>query len=436
MEPKYSHPINGQSVLQADLNSMSENAALAGDRVFAELLRVAPFVAAGSLKKAILPFQVPKGALDAVGQPLITPIGTVSINNAASGSVDVFPFRAIIGTRGLASNGPAANWRDIRTAVFVGTTVVGLETPARHRQVLAANASGNPRWDLVYAVFALGATASSEARKIKSPTTKEISSTSVVTKTTDTVSISVVQGTPSATPALPALPTDSGSNYYIPLAYVRVPTGWSATSNGVSTNIWEIAPIVSLSSALGGRTVRPATTMHAVTSLNDIIRGWNAVGVGNRPKVYLPPSMCGSESLILALDLTSVTPSHQQNQAVDSGVWSYRLCKFTAVARSEDIGFAWNFDGEVGSIPSGEGLSVSAGNAMAAGMGHTFPAPSPTEGIVAEFVGNDLVGMTDGTTVTLYCDIESGALKVRWTGTPACKLIIWLEFTAPFGNFL
>src|SRR5689334_8947870 len=113
MENRFQHSLNGQSVQQADLNLLGETSALADDRVFAELFRMQPYDGA-TVRKGVLPF----GHSASANAGLVVP-------NGATGSVLVNPLRAFVGSRTAVATSAKANWRDIRSALAVGSTTLG-----------------------------------------------------------------------------------------------------------------------------------------------------------------------------------------------------------------------------------------------------------------------------------------------------------------------
>ena len=139
MEPRFQISQNGQELQKDDVNLVAHEAALADDRVLAELLRLAPFDGQ-RVAKAILPF----GHAGAAG-PTVAP-------NGPTGSVLISPFRAVIGSRSPVQVGAKDCWRDIRSAIFTAgpfalTSIVGFNP----------NPTSTPRWDLVCAAVAVDA---------------------------------------------------------------------------------------------------------------------------------------------------------------------------------------------------------------------------------------------------------------------------------------
>ena len=415
MENRYQHTVNGQSVLQGDLNGLAEVAALADDRLIAELFRLQPFDGA-TVRKGILTHRHAASG----------PAGLVA-TNGATGSVLVNPFRAVVGSRTAVATDAKMNWRDLRSAIAVGSTTLA-QTVA-----LAANASGNTRWDLVYAAVAVDANAASVTRKVKDPTTKLVTSQSVVTQLATTVSIGVVAGTPAASPSWPAVPSDSGGVYYVPLAYVRVPDGFGAASTVITREISLQAPVLQISPASGAMSVGPADGQHTLTSAQQA-----AFGLGNtRPSFFMPPDMVGGSSLLVALDLlhpSSANWSHQDGGVVDSRDWRDRLSRFTATVffgqpewATYVVGIS-NFPGPAASA------TWNSSSGVIFGMGSTFNSGG-VNARACNIYGFSVSEMDDGATVALYADhADGGKLKVSIIGTPGVFVFIWLDQSAPFSN--
>src|SRR5258708_169454 len=219
MQDRFQLTQNGQELQQSDVNLVAKVASIADERVFQEMLKMQGFGtnADGKAIKAIIPG-----------------VATIVTGNGATGQVEVGSFRAIVGSRQSISGGATARdfYEDIRTRTFIAS-----DAAVAINLSLAANSSGNPRWDLVYCRVDVDANSASVIRQVKSPTTSVVTPTSVVITLATNLVAGVVTGTPSGTPVLPSLPTDAAGSYYIPLAYVRVPTGFTAGSTVATTDI-------------------------------------------------------------------------------------------------------------------------------------------------------------------------------------------------------
>lgn len=421
-ERQYTLSTNGQQVTQADLNLLGEEAGLADDRVLGELLRLTPYNGT-TASKAVLPYaHASSGDFD-----------YLVMGNGATGQVKVNPFRALIGSRTAVGTDAKKNWRDVRSAIAVGSTTL-------HQLVaIAANASGNPRWDLVYAAVSVDANGPNTIRKVKNPTTKVIAGATVVTYLQTTVSLAVVQGTPAASPSWPTIPADAGSTYYIPLAYVRVPNGFTATSTVGVHDIAAVAPPIGV--ATSGR-LRPASAHY--TSGSSIlptatVQTWGSGGV--KPQHFIPSNLGMGDTLILALDVTTGAAVPASGSIVDTGDWRGRLCRWTAYAYDATSSkFAWG-NNAVGtsSVPLQSGVGLSTLNATTnhslSGIGSSIIVAA-SDATIAIADGGFLNGMADATDVRINVDQTTGNLKVSYTGNPNCRIIFWLEFTRPFENHL
>lgn len=435
MEDRYQHTLNGQSVVQADLNVLGETSALADDRVFAELFRMEPFDGS-TVRKGILPYAHRASGAGA----LIEPTG-------ALGGVLVNPFRAFVGSRTAAENDGKKNWRDIRSTLSVA------EIELQQVVTFTANASGNPRWDLVYAAVAVDANTASVPRKLKSPTTKVVSAASVVTRLATTVTLGVQAGTASATPVWPAVPSDAGDVYYIPLSYVRVPNGFNATSTVLPEDIADVAPCLAMSHATGVAAAEPANQQYAVSTTRQ--QAWGASG-GKRPTTFIPPTLTGLHTLFIALDLSDATlgfHSHIDGAVLDTRDWRGRLCFWQACVSSGSVssgGFPWDDDMPatpgMGTIFKGESMfpdeiavSGSKGSPFWVGAGQTitktFHELFPDASLIARLDDEQSDFMEDE--IAIVCDHASGGvLRLYKPGNPRCRLFFRLDFTAPYSNKL
>lgn len=412
MEPQPQILNNGQSILVGDFNALGEAAALADDRVLAELFRLQPFDGA-TVRRGIMPYNhAAWGALQFVAP------------NGATGSVLVNPFRAFIGSRTAVGTNAKANWRDTRSAVGVGSTTLAQVV------TFAANASGNPRWDMIYAAVAVDANSASVFRKVKDPTTKAIASASTVVTKVTTVALGVQAGTPGASPSWPAAPADAAGTYYIPLAYVRIPNGFTAGSTIAKTDIAEAAPTLALSSATGGSSLQIANrhfTPEAANALTTAkVQTWGSTGT--RPNMFLPPLMGGVDGLVVAVDLRTGVESHVTTGLVDSRDWRGRLARWTASIHTDD--FPWAGGTGHRAAMTGAAITDMVGNS---GFGNTMVGAASR--MVAFLNGAHHAFMPDTSTIGIYCDnLDGGKLKVSYLNAPNVTAIFWIEFTPPWGN--
>jgi hypothetical protein len=433
MQEQYVHSFNGQEIEESDINLVAKDAALADDRVLAELFRLAPD--GSPVSKGILPYS------GYTSQNY----GTVVPGGGIGDQLRINPFRAFIASRTTSSVDPLNAWQDIRTSVFVGDAPHLYISIPNVSILLPANSSGNPRWDLVYCRVDIDASASTVTRYVKSPTTPfAITPTSIsITKNT-TATINTVQGTPSATPDLPLLPADTSSTFYIPLAYVRISNGFTSSSVISEVNIYEVAPVLNVSRVTGTTSAGIATTQNkagiggAISS--SVIHGWG------RPEVYLPPSMLGEEVIYIALDLQDASSANwsQQDGSIvdDSRDWRNRFFSWIVQGHTSSAArFSWK-ETSTGisspTIPSTFGQDIGVN--ISFGFGQTFAADSSKfSTFPAFYVDNNNLSIIPPSGlpfILLYVDVSgNGALKMTTNGTvPGIRAFIRLCASSPFAN--
>jgi hypothetical protein len=413
MEAQYQHTVEGQEVGQEDVNLLGANAALADDRVLAELLRVPPFFAAADspVFKAIMMagFDDEEGEFRTGQRSVVQYYGGI-------GLVHVCPFRAVIGTR---TGGHGKDWlRDIRTAVFAD--------PSSTRLALSIDATvSNHRWDLVYARVDVDADQAAETRYVKG-VDGVVAAQSVVTQVMTEVSIAVVEGTEAATPTRPSIPADGGGSYYIPLAYILI----AHPSVGAVIppyRIQEVAPIIQIASSAGGAPLAPCNQLHAVGGLND--DGWTPAD--GRPKTFLPPTLCGSIRRVVGLSWGASgsydTPLDATTILDDSIDWGNRLFKTTFAVFDDTDAFSW-----------GDGSEPSPLQDCFTEMSSTFNEgtyngnlPSGSFGAVADVTAGRH-GLDSSSRVILYVNAY-GALCVSVSATsPNRGIMFWIEASGPW----
>ena len=471
-EKTYKLDYNGQQVQKQDLEAIGFVAGHADDKVLAEALRLAALSATFGVKKCVIPHtamptQSPKASGVYAPEQFVTPAPTI-----ATGSIAVGAFRAVVGARIAPTTDARLGHDDIRSAVFTGDAVVNLPTTFgatnfddkyQHKTYqLAANASGNPRWDLIYALVVVDANSATTTRKVKDPLTLLISSQTVSTTNETTVTVAVATGTPSATPALPALPADAGSSYYIPLAYVRVPTGFNATSTVAIKDILVVAPIKSLKS--GREPAVNATIPGGATLTTTQLNTWATTG--NRPRMgIMPATSVGGVSKIITISLPGSTLtdwSHRRDDVIDDSIdWRNRLTRWTAQVRGASTKFPFDYASGLG---NGEGISMpgtqgdpggfGGGRLRGTHIGHsnTF-YPSAQFGAVYPIAfgvysdawldmqsWNAITPATNIFTVdpgylSFYVDIYGRlCLDMQTQTNPNCALVVWLDASAPIIN--
>jgi hypothetical protein len=408
MEDKFQIVSAGQEFGKDDVNLVSTEAALADDRILAELLRLKPL---GAPTRGILP---PSHN----GSP-ITAAAICAPSGAADARVVIYPFRAVIGPVAPATG--LDMHRNSRSAISVGT--------ADMWQYATFAAATNNRWDLLYAVVAVDIDGPGVTRYTKTSASPATASTVVTTKKT-TVTLAVVQGVEAGTPARPAIPADSGSNYYIPLAYVLLPAGHTLVTSIAATNIFEVAPVLSVSRAMGVNTMAPATGMSSSSGIAVVTETWTPAS--GRPKAFLPATMAGADTVIIALNEMTAprTIALGTTGIIDSSRdWRRRLFRVTAVAGTS--GFCWNTG-----APNFPNYS-STSTVLATANSHNVTSYAGTDSMIFNFTsafgsGSDVAA---GASVAIYVDHATGALKCTVSATdPACSILVWLEATAQFNN--
>lgn len=390
--------VAGREWQGGDVNRVGAVSGLADDRVLAELLRMVPYDGS-TIVKGVLPYRVAGS----------TPAGVLK---PRAGGVDIYPLRAIVGSRTAVATDSKKWWQDIRSALL-------LATGADHTAVAIANGDvSNPRWDLVYVTVAVDSTFG-EVRYKKDPTTKIVSAPTLNTYKKSTATVNVLAGTPGASPARPALPADSGSNYNIPLGYVRVPTGFTGATTLVASDIYESAPVLRL--ANGAMSIEPASLPTLQTRIP-----WPASG--NRPAPFLPGGFEGGVIKVVQLQLASAaTKSVQNGDIIDDSIdWRGRLF-FTAFQFHATNRLAT----DAALIPASAFTGVpvqgaSCGIDMGASMTTDFNSTGK----------QNIFKCTSGAfTFFLYVDGTTGALKIDLSaGNPDINIVIWLFCSAQFAN--
>lgn len=441
--------VNGVEVQNGDLALIGQTAGLADDRTLAELIRLIP-TDGSHVARAILPTGSQPNTV--VGAPGHNAFATVSPTGSGNGSVLISPFRAIVGSRGSVGTGALANYRDIRSCVFVGSVSALSQTFA-----LAANASGNPRWDLIYAQMTVDAAANQVQRRVKDPNSSSPSVQTVYQYLAQTVQIAAAQGTPGASPVAPNLPADSGSTYNIPLALVLVPTGWGPTSTVVPEQLRDVALVASVSATLGGYTICPGNLNHdkvnpdgSITAngyASDATFAWTASSPYRSP-LFLPPTMQGGQTRFFLIDLTNVShPSVTNGATIDDSIdWRNRFFRVQAFVTADTAKlFASDPAAQALAAPAvPHPINVPSDGRLSFAMSQSFVP----DGVItsASTVFRDGRGASNGLQTTdpfpsggfvygIVCD-SSGHLTLWYSGTfPGCRFFIWLEATGQFPNY-
>ena len=449
MQNKHKLDYDGQALDRSDFNDLGDVAALADDRVLAEFLHLRPYDGS-TVTKAIVHGGRWTGLNGSSNPHIVQGYGGIG----ATGTIGIAPFRAVVGTRALISTSPTANWNDIRSALFLPNATGTEPYSSTLLSGFAANSSGNPRWDLVYAHLVVD-TGATSLRKVKSTSTGVVSVVSVVPTVSTTVQVLIAQGTPGATPAYPTVPADTTTDFYIPLAYIRIKNTFDPTVTVITTeDIQEVAPVVSLKGS-----VRPADQSGIATSNTSYYAGASGRTFGwdpnnqVRPPTYLPPSMAGGESLMLPIELSSVAPTNSSfpsGSIVDASAdWRNRMFRWFAYVTSGSTSFGWGWNSPSPPGAGGPANTTITGAQLIWGFGHSFASNNAGDpaynSLVASLVGSGSPLATAGyfqncsnfntrsADMFLYVD-ASGRLCIAHTNTPFVQIFMWLDASPSFGS--
>lgn len=441
MENKYVLAANGQEVQKEDYEGVAEAAGLADDRLLWEFIRTQ--TGSSNPQRGIIPYGVsgwPKfGSLS---------YNSMFVGESATGAVKVLPFRAVVGSTTTAVG--IEQLRGSKSGYIVGGS--NLYTSV----AINANAAGNPRWTLIYASVTPDATGLTDNRYTKDPSTSVVTNPSVAVYKKCTVSLSTVDGTAAASPSRPAVPSDGGGAYIVPLCYVWVPNGFTAGSSTVAReHIHEVANCFTVNSATGGTTLMPANGSFKTGGTVDTRQGHNQV---KRPGAYLPSTMVGGEERLIPIQLGLSPASHADGDLVDDSVdWRNRYFVWDVfVNDGTATGDAFASDRNITGTAAFTGCSSGIGNFGTApgvdskrGWGQSFVADGGTIAALGISGDNGVVlvmrggagaeGVSQlGTTseiVALYVKASDGKLYYKKSGSPSCQILVWLKATAPYGNY-
>lgn len=422
---------NGREVDADDWNTVAALASINQDLVIQELFRPAPFGGSG-VAKGIIPY----GYFGSNGTDTAN-AGVVASTGSTNPSLLVYPFRAVIGTFFGPPATPNDIWRQIHSLVAASfdDSATILPTPL----VIAPTVTNN-RCDLVFAHITIDAT-TSDTRYIRDPLTEVLSHSTVVTEVTDKIEILVIAGTESGAPARPAIPVDSGLDFYIPLAYVYS----SHPSSGAVSKllIHEVAPVLPISRATGAASLLPANQQWNPTGPIITTDPFSS-GIIQRPEAYIPPTMCGKEERTLALRWDGIpkSPAISTVAIMDDSVdWRGRAFKWHAMAchNSGAATFPWSGIATAAAVMAPAAFAVGGlGVAQAIGFGQSFQKDlaagfSLANGAAVAVIGSAIMSQLSST-VVLFVDMADGKLKVSTTSDPGAIVFVWLESTGPFAN--
>lgn len=286
METSFGHIVDGQEILHADINLLSDNGAYADDRVLAELLRLAPL---DSTYQVLRDRVITNYGFEEVWQEG----GLISPGPSGSASLLIRPFRAIVGSETAVGTDAKENWRGIASGYFI-------PSGSREHQVTIDASAGNNRWDIVYATLSVDATLLSENRYVKD-TGGAVSQQNLAVRKHNPVTVSVLKGTEASSPSPPTLSPGGGGTYNIELARIMVPSTWTAASTMSKLQIVETAPVAMLSELMGGAGCRPVSGIGDP----DTLPLFSVAPPSTRPNSFLPSTMAGGFVRDLAMDWRS-----------------------------------------------------------------------------------------------------------------------------------
>lgn len=435
METKYQHTENGQEVRTADINSMSTNAARADDRVLWELFRLVPYNVAGPTKYV--------WTCGADGWTPGADNSTALVHpDPTAGKLRVAPFRAAVSS--IDASAKMERIRGIRSGYHEPGATVNWELVT-----LAANVSSDPRWTLLYAALTPDTNGDVATVVKQDVSSGAVSAVSVVLNTKTTVTLDTINGTPAASPTYPTIPADAAGVYYIPLAYVLIPGSFNSSTVLDREAIYEVAPIITLHSATGGVSSRPANQQWAEAGTVDTNQsGSDAAASTYRPGAYLPPTMVGREERIILIQTGLAPASHNDGDVVDNSCdWRFRYFKWTATAENGNTAAdAFPSDRQAtGTDIVSSAWNSQVGVTVAHGVGQSFVNDAAKGGIFSVADGAGTACVLRGTYlskigggsdyVMIYVRDTDGALVVKFSGSPTAQVLIHLSATGPYSNF-
>jgi hypothetical protein len=436
-----------------DVALLGQVAGLADDRVIAELLRLMPTDGINPVARAILPGGYQLSPQMQLVPSATTVLPTVTPSGLANASVVIAPFRAVIGSRTPVATSGIQNWRDDRSAVFVGGAASLTQSI-----VLAPNASGNPRWDLIYVAVSVDVQANAVQRRVKAPgLTSAITPTTVFQYLAAAAAIQTVTGAPGASPVIPNVPGDGSGIWNIPLAVVLVPNGFGAASIVVQESVRDVAPVVTLSAqATGAIGARPASESHDTlqtsggamvitpgASMADPAFQWTLAPI-HRPPTFLPPQMIGGESIFVDIDIiNSAHPSHVSGAIIDRSVdWRKRFFLVFVSGALAAVKFSNDptAQASAAALPTLKEVVTDAGSQSWTDfrMGNSFvvDARSTTTDSTIYYADNASTGgvVAGGTKLAIYVSKMDGTMRCWFSSSPAVRLFAWIFALPPMPN--
>jgi hypothetical protein len=284
---------------------------------------------------------------------------------------------------------------------------------------------------------------------VKDTTDDDANPETVVTQVLTTVTLQVVTGTTAANPVPPAVPADTSNVYCIPLAYVRIPTGFGASSTVLTTDIATVAPLVGLHASANGALNGIAPNDAAIsTLLSDFMNaGWKEWGSsGTRPPSFVPSTMRGGFEKMIVAHLNPLgggVANYGSGDYVDSSLdWRRRLFRWSAFF-SISHKFPWETGatngGMFGGIPDDEGASLrdtpKDGSAQSL-VADSLVSGGPTPSSLLFTTGTSFTSMPGGNSIQFGVDQTTGQLFVYWSGgiPTDSRIILFVKATGQFEN--
>jgi hypothetical protein len=427
MERQVVFGTNGRAVEQDDINALGEAGGLADDRVLAEMLRLVE--GSATPVKAILPFGKSTAAKVTGANN-----GALVSGGSADAKIRIMPFRAIVGSTTLAATSVLEHYRGIRSGIHVGASSLFTE------KVIAVNGSGNPRWDLVYASVQPNVV-TTDTRFLKSTSSGAISSNTYDIYKSTPVTITVLAGTPGASPTRPALPADAAGTYNIALAYVWVPSAHNGTTSTVArSQFYELASVASVAAPMGVPRCQPASSLHTSGQSVDSAQGHQQL---LRPGAYLPSTMVGEEKRTILLQRGFAPVSHADGAVIDNSVdWRFRYFDWQIHARAGTASTAAlaSDRNATGTTPAGSSSLRTFGAHVAIGGGQSFVADETIvvadgNGMAMYVTDTECSQLGATTVIQIYVRNTDGALVFKTTGAGTYQARITITATAPYENF-
>jgi len=397
MQNKFRFQHAGQGLVQEDMTAAWSAGATADDRTLQSLLSLAPFDGS-TVSRGIIPYR---------GIPLVTPV---------TGGVSVAPFRAVLGSRVAAATSGLTNYEGIMSGVCAGATTLGTTVP------LDDGDPTDPRWDLVYAVVTVDVPGSSVNRKVKAAGSGVVTSESVSPILNCTVTLDSVSGTAQANPEHDAvLPADTSTVFHIPLAWVAVPSGFTAASTPTNSRIAVVAPVLTPDGS------RVASSNSTVTTTMQ-----HAWATGSRPARFLPSTMAGdSRTYWVFLDLSAASTanhSHADGDVVIAEDLRGRIVRWEARVVADSVVLPTGYATLSASTTSQTGLD-GWGNTVASDG--TLAANTSAVAIL-QTTDSSLIDANFGLACSMTTD---GYVRLVSAGNPRVAVWLLLEVTGRRDNY-